>query len=133
MEPEQKLDIELTLEELKNKYNPIIMDMLATSTKASIKIYEGKNENYDVYYGICEDCKTLNKLEWKTACADGNYCCMKLVCNEECAVYCNTGHINYYYNFGDSITIECNVCKEIINPHCTWWGLSIEEHERRYG
>ena len=135
MEPVQKLDMELTLEELKNKYYPSIMDILATSisTNASIKIYKGKNENNDVYYGICEDCKSLNKLQWKEACADGNYCCMKLVCNEECAVYCTSGHLNYYYNFGDSITVECEVCNESIQPNCTWWGLSIEEHNRRYG
>ena len=55
---------------------------------------------------------------------------MKLICHDECTVYCLAGHINTYCN---SITLECEICKESINPHCTWWGLSIEEHELRYG
>ena len=125
-EPEQQQsDLELTLEELESKY--CLLD------GTSIKIYKGENENYDVHFGFCEDCKFLNKLQWTSACADGYNCCMKLICHDECAVYCSAGHINYYYNCGDSITLECEICKESINPHCTWWGLSIEEHDRRYG
>ena len=129
----QKLDMELTLEELKNKYYSKIMEMLADNTAANIKIFKGKNNDYDIYFGFCEDCNTLNKLQWKEACADGNNCCMKLICCDTCEVYCTSGHLNYYYNFGDSIIIECEVCNESIQPNCTWWGLSIEEHERRYG
>lgn len=142
MEQDAQTDFNLTLEELKIKYYPSIIEKLSLNNgiiydNINIKIYKGKNENYDIYYGFCEDCKSLSKLRWKDACADGyndgNNCCMKLVCNDECMAYCSSGHINHYYNYGDSITFECEICKETINPHCTWWGLSIEEYKRRYG
>ena len=123
----QILDIELSLEELETKYKD------ALETKKHVRIYKGKTEKTDVYIGYCEDCSTFNKLNWINACADEYDCCLKLVCNDECTAYCSAGHANYYYNCGDEEFIECDTCKERIEPNCTWWGISIAEYERRYG
>lgn len=136
-------DKDLTLEELKTKYYHSIMDRIKAdeagihnalpTSDYSIRIYQGKKENHDIYYGFCEDCNSLNKLKWRDGCADGRFCCAKLVCHDECAAYCSAGHVNYYLTFEDSITIECETCQELIKPHIRWWGISVEEHERRYG
>ena len=115
--PLDPLDMELSLEELETKYQD------ALKAHRHIKIYKGKHERNDLYIGYCEDCGTFNELHWVDACADGYDCCLKLVCDDNCVAFCSAGHANYYYNCGDEEVIECDTCKERIEPHCTWWGI----------
>jgi len=148
-EPEQQPepnDINLSLEELRNKYSATIMAQIKknhydTSEYTSYKILINKNTikirnkelTRKIYFGLCDDCSTLNILRETEACATGFTCCTKDVCCDDCLVYCSSGHLNKYFNSGDAITFECDVCCEMMNPKCLWHGISNAEYERRYG
>jgi hypothetical protein len=133
-------DINLSLEELRNKYSATIMAQLKKTnftisdyTNYNVLIYEDIDKNRKIYFGLCEDCSTLNILREQEACATGFTCCTKQVCIDDCLVYCSAGHLNTYYNCRDDLTFECEVCYETITPKCKWHGISNAEYERRYG
>ena len=113
---------DITLEELHSKYYSIILDELDKnnydmSLCTEILIWKDDREKQNIYYGFCEDCNQLNKLHYEEACADGNNCCMKLICIDKCVVYCSRGHVIFYENYGYQETLECSKCNKILNPH----------------
>jgi hypothetical protein len=128
---------DITLDELYCKYYPIIQKKLTDNnyqvSLVNIQIWKSECKRENIYYGFCEDCNQLAKLHWEDACMDGNDCCLKLICIDECIVYCSKGHLNTYPNYRYNDCIECFKCNETVKIHQIWWGLTPEEHIRRYG
>ena len=95
------------------------------------------NENTTIYYGNCEDCNKLGKLEKQAACSDSAChwvdCCIKFVCADNCNFYCNNGHLIEYKNdTGEVKNLKCNKCNLEIDIKYKWKGLSIKQHLKKY-
>ena len=95
------------------------------------------NQNNEIYYGKCEDCNKIGKLEIQDACAYsaccGVDCCNKFICADNCNFYCDNGHLIIYKNYSGEIkNLKCNECNLEINIKYKWYGLSIKNHRIKY-
>jgi len=89
----------------------------------------------------CDDCGRIRKVSdlcQEQACADWD-CCFKNVCKDQCAYLCphcqGTIIIDAHdrSSTGDQEEYVCNWCHEEFIIHTKWWGITVTEHERRYG
>lgn len=96
----------------------------------------------------CWDCGTVrDELDKEDACAD-NGCCYKWICRLEdggcVSLQCWSCHayhdvVSMYKYRGAEKDLLCDACVQEHNvadafePCVTWWGLSLEEAERRRG
>ena len=103
----------------------------------------------------CEECKRFNFLVTVDACCDGDGCCTKNICFDQCVYECSV--CRGIYNDSEDVYIMhsdrrknttdhtdpinmfiCNSCnhkeKDIYKrrPH-VWYGMSVEEYTNKYG
>jgi hypothetical protein len=99
------------------------------------------NNNYNL--GYCWDCGKYGLVRKVDACVHdmNNECCVKFICDSYCCYICPNKHWNEVSS--EVYDISC-YCKAIIDmkPNngdgspfggFSWWGISPDEHYRRYG
>ena len=138
-----KIKDDLDIEKITETYRPVILDMITTNNYnlesnlcIILKIESTDNtakKIKKIKYGVCEDCSQITILRREDACMDGNECCIKYICMDDCIGICKNGHVIPYYNSGYSNDFNCDICSELINVHNKWWGLSPDEHIKKYG
>jgi hypothetical protein len=101
-------------------------------------LYQSQREGL---WANCDDCGMKRRtadMFVMDACADHNGCCHKVVCREACCYTCPAcGDTNFVKcddkNMNGSRTYFDCLCGESFLLNEQWWGMSDEEHQRRYG
>ena len=91
----------------------------------------------------CDDCGRITEdLKQTSACPEDVFghhgeCCTKRVCSDKCMFMCESclkpSPYTHYDIDGWYSPYTCGFCQKTITPKFTWFGITPEEHLRRYG
>lgn len=101
-------------------------------------LYKAVSENK---WTVCDDCgmrRMAKDVSIMPGCADSGGCCYKVVCSEACCYQCPECRFDNFVKYEDKNAdgtptyFDCR-CGSSYELHEEWWGISMPEHERRYG